>query len=197
MYIVFKELRLIFPEEFVVTIHECTCKKEVPILRSQAEGLYALFARAQVHCDNKARHTRFIPVYNTTFLMSHRECQYTVHTRRIWARSESPSHAFPIFYSRAAQSQREFSPLLTVAVVRVLGARELPLGTNHICVFERGTIFLSRWNMFTINLQALLKVMLSILGHWMSLKWCQWLAWRFGDTRPPSLHSRLLDAGHI
>ena len=84
--------------------------------------------------------------------------------------------------------------LTSMAVV--LWAREPLLGTTNIGAFKRGKIFLSRWNMFTINMQTSLKVMhfyitgppnilemMPVIG--MEL-WC-----------PPSLHSRLLDGGHI
>ena len=50
------------------------------------------------------------------------------------------------------------------------------------------------WKLFKWNLSTSLKVMLSILtsmGHWISLKWCRWLAWRVCCHMPASVIHRV------
>ena len=59
---------------FVVTLHEDTCEQEVQILRTKADVLDVLFARARVYCGNKIRPVYLNHDYNITFLLSLRKC---------------------------------------------------------------------------------------------------------------------------
>ena len=166
---------------------------------TEADRIDVLFVQARVHCDNKPRQIGLDRDYNKTFSISHRECWYYPFKLRIWCSKREPFRVLPALL-RHVVLVNNGNCRLTMPVDKGRCACDALPNTFDTCVFKTVKIIYHNKTYPQLICKHKLKVLILFYDAKKRIAYdrCRRLAWRIhGDARSPSLHTKLLDTGHM